>query len=144
MTENQGKPLMIKRMRWIARAWSLLLLVLALAITFAPPVDETLEPPDPLVAVEPVPTIEYIALGAYGLAVFGLLLAWLWELPGGMVAIIAVLSHDMLFYVAKGFLPQYLAGNLIVGLVFILPAALFILCWWQTRRKPAAQPVLPV
>jgi hypothetical protein len=135
MTEIQATPRPVKTLRWIARVWSLLLLLLALAVTLTPPMLDGTQAPAPV--PEPTPVIEYVALGAYALAVLGLLLAWRWELVGGIISILGVILHDILFYISVGFAAQYLAGNLIVGLAFILPAALFITCWiLACRRQP--------
>ena len=129
MQKTVSIPGWVNVLRWSVRGWSVFVLLVAIAIAITPEADaiagETTE----------IPLIEAIALGGYGLAVLGLVLGWGLETWGGALAILGVLIHDTLFYIAKGFQPEWLAGNLIVGTLFIVPAVLYILCWIFSHRN---------
>jgi len=122
-------------LRWIARGISLVILVVVLLITFMSPSESGAS------ATELVAPIEWAALGMYGLSVVGLLVAWRWERLGALLALLGVIGHDVLFYLAKGFQPAYLAGNLIIAMIFLLPACLYVIDWWMSRPQVGeAQP----
>ena len=115
--------------RWIARMWACLVAFIVVMILIVP--DPNASPG----GVADLPLIEIIGLGLYILSALGLLLAWRLELISALIAIAGVVGHDIAFYVRMGFSPKYLAGNGTVGLVFIIPAVLFILCWGFSRKK---------
>lgn len=122
-------------LRWIARGISLVILVVALLITFISPGESGAS------ATELVAPIEWTALGIYALSVIGLLVAWKWERLGALLALLGVIMHDVLFYIYKGFQPAYLVGNLVVAMIFLLPACLFVIDWWMSRPQAGeAQP----
>ena len=79
------KPGQLSVLLWVARVWSLLIAVVALMIVLVPG-----EEPG---TSSPVPLAEFIALGAYGVAALGLLLAWLWEPVGAVITILGVIVH---------------------------------------------------
>lgn len=121
-------PRLITVVRWIARVWSLLLLaaVVLMALT-----------PDPNI-VDPVPVTDWIELGFYGLALMGLLLAWRWEALGGAVALIGIIGQDVAFRLFRGEWFHEMPGSYFLMLAFVLPAALFLICWFASRRAPRA------
>jgi len=61
----------------------------------------------------------------------GILIAWRWEGIGGFLAassiVLAILLN--LFWVHAG-------QSHIAFLIWLLPAFLFLYCWWRTRRQP--------
>jgi hypothetical protein len=107
-------------LRWTARIWSLPAVLFALAEILFPHGGDAYVPP-----------IEWAALGLQFSAVIGLALAWRWEIVGGALSLITMLSSFVLFVIARGFFP-WQAGLLWVGFV-IAPAALFLVCGLRSR-----------
>lgn len=115
-------PRIIRILRWTARIWSGLLAVLVVMISVTP---------DPN-AVKPIPLGEMVELGFYGLALLGLILAWRWEILGGVIVLIGVLGNNIAFGFFRGY---WFHGLSIPSLLFGLPAILFLLCWASARQK---------
>lgn len=112
----------IKAIKWVARIWSVLLFLMAVLMVIAP---------DPH-TVEPVKLQEMIVLGFYGVSVLGLMLAWRWELPGGIAAAGGVMGHLVGFRIVEGY---WMAQFLIMpGLFILIPAALHLLSWYLTNN----------
>jgi len=112
--------------RWIARIWSVLLCAIALLVIIVP---------DPY-AVKPVPLTDWVELGLYGVALVGLLIAWRWEGLGGAIAVAGVVGHGMAFRIFRGYWGLRLRpSSALLGLVFLLPAVLFLVCWALSRGK---------
>jgi hypothetical protein len=126
MNSSSNNPRTLKIIRWIRRGWSILILVTVLLIIFMPPADQNQG------VANPVRLIEIFELGSYGLSVLGLVLAWRWEMPGAVIAILGVVGHDVVFVIDKGY---WMVGNFIVVLVFVIPAILFLVCWGLPLRK---------
>lgn len=108
--------------RWVARAWS----VLNVLIIFLFAIGQSLRP------VGPVPTIQEwigLALWPVGVAV-GLLLAWLRELLGGILAIGCLVTFYIWNLLRSGHLPR--------GPFFLLiaaPAFVFLLAGTLSPRS---------
>jgi hypothetical protein len=111
-------------LRWIARIWSLLLLAFVVAMIFMP---------DPY-ATEPVPAEDWFLLSLWGLAVLWLLVAWRWELVGGILAIATMFVRELAWVLIKG---QWFAGFLILWAAVVPPAILFLIAWRLERRARA-------
>jgi|GEM_PF-1279269 len=112
-------------MRWIARIWSILIFTVVLLMFIFP--DQNL--------VQPVPLTDWVRLGIFpGLAVIGLLLAWLYEIWGGILVIFSFLAHLTASYLWLGMVVP-LGGNLILAFVFLIPGILFILSGTFSRRR---------
>lgn len=111
--------------RWIARIWSLLIFTVVLLMFFFPDQNQ----------VNPVPLTDWIRLGIFpGLAVIGLLLAWWWEIWGGILVIFSYLAHLMASYFWLGMVVPP-GGNLILASVFLPPGILFIISGFYSRRR---------
>jgi hypothetical protein len=114
-------PRSVKITRWIARLWSILVFVVALLIIFTP---------DPY-ATEPVPAADWFLLSLWGVAVLGLLVAWRWELVGGIITIATLFFRELAWVVLKG---GWMVNFLIVWLFLLPPAILFMVAWGLERK----------
>jgi hypothetical protein len=61
---------------------------------------------------------------------FGILIAWRWEGIGGMLAAIGVVLCFLI-----NLLWVHAEKNPGFVLIWLLPAFLFLYCWWQTRKR---------
>jgi len=122
MENKKPLPPKIYILRWIARLWSLAIFVLALVIVFSP---------DPHATGEPIPATTYVLLGLWGLSVVGLMVAWLWERVGALVAIAALVLRELLYLILSG---SWVLNFLIVWLAFLPPAVLFLLASHMERK----------
>ncbi len=114
MTQKNKTHLTVSIIRWTARGWSILALLVALMIIFTP---------DPY-ATSPVPAIEWFILSLWGVAILGLLVAWRWEFLGGLITIGTMVFRELIFYIAMGY---WIPAFLLVWILVIPPAILFIL-----------------
>lgn len=76
---------------------------------------------------------DYVGLTALVVSLVGLAIAWKWELAGGVMTLVAVLTGAFVDWQVLTF-PYTLIP--IAGL-------LFLLCWWMSRaprKEPAARP----
>lgn len=114
------RSLAVNILRWTARVWSLLLLLAAVLEIILP---------DPY-AVSPVPLMDWIALGFWGLSILGLLLAWRWEALGGLIAIAGLLGHYVIFRISRG---VWFPNATLPILIFGLPGLIFLVCRGLSR-----------
>ncbi len=114
-------PRSTRVIRWIARIWSLAVFAFAVVWVLIP---------DPY-ATEPVPAADLFLLSLWGVAILGLLIAWRWELAGGVITIATMFIRELAWVILKG---RWLAGFLIFWVVLVPPAVLFILAWRLERR----------
>lgn len=124
MTETTENRRWVTVLRWAARLWSLALLGFFVLVIFIP---------DPSL-VGPVPVSEQVELGLYGVALLGLLLAWRWEALGALIALAGVLGQDIAFRLFRGYWFHSMGASLVLMLAFIVPAVLFLLCWYLSRE----------
>jgi hypothetical protein len=111
----------VKIIRWIARIWSVLFIAGSLLIFFSP---------DSLNA-GPIPTVDKFLLNLIGLAFLGLLIAWRWELVGGIFAIAMLFMREIVWVILKG---HWLLGFLILWILIAPPAILFLMVWRLERK----------
>jgi hypothetical protein len=75
----------------------------------------------------------YVLFAAIGLAQIGILLAWHWEGIGGFMTVFGILAFDLLnMFWIQG---HKMAASIIGFSIWLIPAFLFIYCWWKTREK---------
>ena len=122
MENKTSSPRKILVLRWIARIWSLIIFIFALVITFSPP--------DPHATGEPLSISTYVLLGLWGASVVGLLIAWLWERLGALIAIGTMVARDLLFLIVEG---RWYVNFLLIWLVFLPPAVMYWLAWRMER-----------
>jgi hypothetical protein len=117
-------PRSVTVLRWIARVWSLFIVAIILLIALTP---------DPY-AVEPIPLADWLLLSFFAVAAAGLLIAWRWEALGATVTVASVVVQNVGFGIVHGFSPA-LERLVVAGLSFLVPAALFLLCWALSRGE---------
>jgi hypothetical protein len=125
MSTANAVPRSVKIIRWIARIWSILVFVVALLEIFTP---------DPN-ATEPVPAEDWFLLSLWGVAILGLLVAWRWELVGGIITIATMFIRELAWFILKG---HWLVNFLIVWLFVVPPAILFLVAWGLERKAKKA------
>lgn len=125
MSPSKTMPRSAASIRWIARIWSILVFAVALLEILTP---------DPN-ATEPVPVADWLLLGLWGVAILGLLVAWRWELAGGMITIATMLVREMAWVILKG---HWHANILIVWVFVVPPAILFLVAWGLGKRAKEA------
>jgi hypothetical protein len=121
MSKTNGVPISVGIVRWIARIWSMLVLAFVLFRILIP---------DPY-ATEPVPVVDWFLLSLWGVAVLGLLVAWRWELVGGIIAIVMMVMRELAWVILKG---RWFVSFLIVWLFIVPPAILFLVAWGLERK----------
>ena len=126
-----------KRMRWIARIWGIPLMVYGLLGLIGYAYSwMTLDAADPY-AVEGFSTQEALPPTLMFLSILGLGIAWRWERLGGAIAIVFQLvalsllaTHSPITRDFSGSAALYL-----VSITIATPGALFLVCWWRSRKR---------
>jgi len=119
---------LIPVIRWTARILSLALVILLMIIA----VGESWNSPIPWTHLRP---LELGMFGALGLALFGLLVAWRWELIGALMNLGGTTLFTLGLIALKGlhFRFFWIEGALaLFGLMFLL-------CWASNRRQGSPQ-----
>ena len=108
--------------RWAARILGTLIVVFSLSFFIANVIEQG-EMPNPDFGHGLVTFLFIIAL-------IGFLIAWRWEGFGGILSAISIVLMAMVnvIWVHAGKDP----GS---EIVFLIPALLFIYCWWRTRKQ---------
>lgn len=119
---NKNSSTLVKILRWTARIWSLLALVIALVVAISP---------DPY-ATEPVPFRDYFILSLWGIAIMGLVLAWRWERTGAWIAILTMVLREMLYLMINREWGIYF---LLVWVLVIPPAIMYLLASHLDSKK---------
>jgi len=122
MKNKKDLPVKILVFRWIARIWSFVVLVFALMMTFSP---------DQHAAGDPLPVSTYVLLGLWGLSVVGLMMGWLWERLGALIAIGSLALRELLYLIVNG---DWILNFLLVWAAFLPPAILFLLAWRMEKK----------
>ncbi len=106
MSHSERVPRAARVMRWVARIWRGLITVAALIMVFTP---------DPY-ATEPISLRDGFLLSLWGVAILGLLLAWRWEVVGGIVTIATMVVRELAWVVLYG---DWLVNFLIMWVVVV-------------------------
>jgi hypothetical protein len=122
MSATNAVPRSVKILRWIARIWSIPVFVFVLLRIFTP---------DPYASGEPIPAEDWFLLILWGVAVLGLLVAWRWELVGGIITIAIMFIRELAWLILKG---AWLVNFLIVWAFLVPPAILFLVAWGLERK----------
>jgi hypothetical protein len=132
---NSSRDRVTKWMRWVARIWSLPILVYALLLLVGYAWNwATLGVADPY-AVEDVPFTEALPPILMLLSVLGLGLAWRWERWGGLVVIVFQLAALALLLVQTPLTRDFPRSALpyLLSLIVTIPGLLFLACGWRAR-----------
>jgi predicted ABC-type exoprotein transport system permease subunit len=119
---NKNSSTRVKILRWIARAWSLFALALALLIMLSP---------DPY-AVNPIQPREVFMLSLWGLAILGLLLAWRWEQLGALSTILIMPIRELVYILIYR---EWTVNFLLIWALVIPPAVMYLLAWYRDRKQ---------
>jgi hypothetical protein len=104
----------------------MLVFVVALLVIFTP---------DPN-ATAPVPAADWFLLSLWGVAILGLLVAWRWELAGGIITIATMFIRELAWVILKGL---WMVNFLIVWSFLVPPAILFLVAWGLERKAKKEQ-----
>jgi len=112
----------IRRIRWIARILSILIVILSITLL----VSSALAAKN-----ENLSLLYWLLLGMWCLSALCLGVAWRWELVGSILAVTALVSRELIYLFLSG---QILVDFWQVWLPILFPAALFILARAQERK----------
>lgn len=121
MNRRAITPRFWKIIRWIARIWSLLVFTVAILVITSPEQE----------AAEPIPFEDIFLLCLWGVAVLGLLIAWRWDLQGGLITIATLFVREIMWVILKG--SWYV--NFLLVWAFVVPPALLFICSWILRNR---------
>ena len=102
-----------RRIRWLARVWSVLIFTFTVVRIFTP---------DPY-ATHPVPFEDWFLLSLWGVATLGLLVTWKWETTGAIITIGTMFLREVAWVAIKG---RWLPSFLIVWGLLVPPVILFL------------------
>jgi hypothetical protein len=119
---NPDSTIRVKILRWTARIWSLLALILALVIAISP---------DPH-AVNPITARELFMLSLWLIAILGLVLGWRFERLGALITIIIMPVREALYVL---FYREWTVNFLLIWALVIPPAIMYLLAWSGDRKK---------
>jgi hypothetical protein len=136
MTKGNGsRDRVTKRMRWIARIWSLPLMACALLVLVGYAWSwVTRGVADPY-AVEDYPLIEALPPIFMFLSILGLGIAWRWERLGGTIIIVFQLAVLALLFVTSPLSQDFprFAVPYLLWMIVSIPGVLFLVCGWRSK-----------
>ena len=133
--ENGSRDRVTKWIRWIARIWSLPIIVFALLFLVGSAWDlATTGEADPY-AVEDYPPTEALPPIFMFLSILGLGIAWRWERLGGAIAIVFQLVVLILLLIQRPLTQDFSRWAIpyLLSVVTIIPAILFLVSWWRSK-----------
>ncbi|MEJ2448130.1 MAG: hypothetical protein P8Y37_09360 [Anaerolineales bacterium] len=128
----------MKTIRWIARIWSVPLVLYALVVLVGTAATWLgLGSPDPYAVQDQLTTTEYLPPVLLSLSALGLALAWRWELPGSLISLVflAAALISLLFQVPLNGLTWATSTPYWLCLAALVPAVLFLI---SALRGPAS------
>lgn len=132
---NDSRDRVTRRVRWIARIWSLPIVVCALLVLAGYAWNwVTTGAADPY-AVEDYPPIEALPPILMFLSVLGLGIAWRWERLGGTIVLVfqlATLSLLLILSPLTHDFPRF-AVPYLLSMIVTIPGVLFLVCWWRSK-----------
>lgn len=119
---NKNSSVLVKILRWVARIWSLFALIIALLVVFTP---------DPY-QVRPITAMEVFMLSFWGVAIFGLILAWRWERFGAVLTLITMPVREVVYILLhRGWTINFL----LIWALVIPPALMYLFAWYKDHQK---------
>ena len=132
---NGGRDRGTKWIRWVARIWSLPLMVYVLLLLVGYAWNwVTLGVAEPY-AVEEVPPIEALPPIFMFLSVLGLAIAWRWERLGGTIVVVFLLATLPLLLILRPpthDFPRFTVPYFL-SMIIAIPGVLFLVCWWRSK-----------
>lgn len=137
---NETAPILDRPPKWIlwvARIWSLPIIVFVLIFTIGTIwADLTNAPPDPY-AVEGTSFMESLPPVFLGISALGLALAWRWEMFGAIFSLVFSAAAFVTLFI-QGFLTDEISRALIpllLVLIVLIPGILFLYYGIRSRSK---------
>ena len=120
----------VVRLRWIARIWSIVIIVFTLIMLIGYAVNWVQTgTADPL-AMKDYPSVENLIPLTLILSVLGLGIAWRWEGLGGALNIgFFLASLAVHFWMISSRPYPY-----IIAIALPTPGILFLVCWWKSKK----------
>ena len=134
--ENGSRDRVTKWMRWIARIWSVPIIVFALLFLVGTAWNlATTGVADPH-AVEGYPWTEALPPIFLFLSILGLGIAWRWERLGGTIAIVFQLAVILVLLIQRPITQDFprLAVPYLLSMIVAIPGVLFLACWRRSKR----------
>jgi hypothetical protein len=132
---NRGHDRATKWLRWVARVWSLPIMVYALLMLVGYAWNwVTIGVADPY-AVEGYPPIEALPPILMFLSVLGLGIAWRWERLGGTIVVVFQLAALLVLCIHSPLTRDFprLAVPYLLSMIVTIPGVLFLVCGWRSR-----------
>ncbi|MEJ2734879.1 MAG: hypothetical protein P8189_15145 [Anaerolineae bacterium] len=132
---NGGRDRVTKRIRWIARIWSIPLIASALLILIGYAWSwVTTGVADPY-AVDDYPSIEALPPIFMLLSILGLGIAWRWERLGGTIVLGFQLAVLALLFMTNPLTHDFprLAVPYLLSMIITIPGVLFLVCGWRSK-----------
>jgi hypothetical protein len=108
--------------RWVARILGTLIVVFSLSFFIAHVIEQG-EMPNPDFG-------HWLVIFLYIIAQIGFLIAWRWEGFGGILSAISIV-----LMATVNVIWVHAAKDPGSEIIFVIPALLFIYCWWRTRKQ---------
>lgn len=127
-----------KRIRRIARIWSLPIIVYSLIMLSGYAWNwVTIGKADPY-AVEGYPLIEALPPILMFLGVLGLGIAWRWEKLGGAINLVFQLAVILSLLITRPLTHDFYRSVIpyLMAMVIAIPGILFLVCWRRSRKMP--------
>ena len=118
------------RLRWIARIWSIVIIVFALIMLIGYAVNWVKTGTADPYAMEDYPAIENLIPLTLILSVLGLGIAWRWEGLGGAISIGFYLANLAVHFWMISPRPYPYP----IAIALLTPGILFLVCWWISRK----------
>jgi hypothetical protein len=132
---NGHRDRVTKWIRWIARIWSLPIIVSALLVFGGYAWSwVTTGVADPY-AVEDSPPIEALPPILMFLSALGLAIAWRWERWGGTIVVVFQLAALLSLLVLTPLTQDFPRSALpyLLSMIVSIPGVLFLVCWWRAK-----------
>ena len=133
--ENGSRDRVTKWIRWIARIWSLPIIVFALLFLVGTAWNlATTGVADPH-AVEDYPWTEVLPPIGILLSIVGLGIAWRWERLGGTITIVCQLVVVALLLIQTPITQNFPHSAIpyVLSMIVTIPGVLFLVCWRRSR-----------
>lgn len=112
----------IKTIRWLARILGVLVVIFWILKILDPQSGD----------LQQVAPVDAFLLSLTGLALAGLLLAWRWELAGGIFTLVMLFIREIAWVILKC---NWMIGFLILWVMIATPAILFVAAWRMERKE---------
>ena len=132
---SESRVRVTKWIRWVARIWSLPIIVFALLFLAGTVWNlATTSVADPH-AVEDYPRTEVLAPIFVLLGILGLGIAWRWERLGGTIAIVFELAVVVWLLIQRPITQDFprFAIPYLLSIIVTIPGVLFLVCWRRSR-----------